>query len=342
MARRTIDSLIALTIPEIQEAFLTAMQDVVDRAMLAEMVAAIEANDAEALYRATGFSPAALSPILDRIEQAYLDAADVTVEGWPNVIRTPTGRVVFRFNGRNAVVEEDLKVRSSALITALSEEIRENIRTTLERGMIAGDNPRTTALNIVGRVDLSTKKRVGGVIGLTRNQERWVSSSKTYLEQGSEKYFSLSLRDKRFDGTVRKAFESGKPLSKDTISKLVTSYKSRALRYRAEAIARTETIQSINRGQYMSMKQGIEEGVLQNGAVTKYWDAVGDRKTRPTHSSLEEATKKNPLQLDEPFVSPSGDRMMFPGDSSLGADAKEIVHCRCRIRYNVDFNYGVD
>ncbi len=86
------------------------------------------------------------------------------------------------------------------------------MRITLERGQLEGNNPRVTALDIVGRIDPVTKKRVGGVIGLTNNQEQWVANGRRYLEQLDSKYFNLELRDKRFDGTVKKAIEAGKPL----------------------------------------------------------------------------------------------------------------------------------
>jgi hypothetical protein len=43
------------------------------------------------------------------------------------------------------------------------------------------------------------------------------------------------------------------------------------------------------------------------------------------------------LPLEEPFESPTGAKLLFPGDSSLGAGAAEIVHCRCRVSYNVNF-----
>jgi hypothetical protein len=40
-------------------------------------------------------------------------------------------------------------------------------------------------------------------------------------------------------------------------------------------------------------------------------------------------------------VSPSGARMMFPGDFSLGAPPEEIINCRCVVKHRVDFLAGV-
>lgn len=339
----TIDQLQALKIPEIQKVFLEVMQDIVDRALLNEMIAAIEANDLERLFRATGFTPAALGPILDSVEQIYRDSAETTVSAWPSKIRTPTGVAIFRFDMRNPRVEEDLRTISSKLIVQLTEDARQNVRAALEQGMLKGTNPRTTALDIIGRVDPVTKQRVGGLIGLTENQGGWVRNTTRYLEELNPKYLTLKLRDKRFDGIVKKAIDSGKPLSTADINRLTTSYKNRVLKYRGDTIARTETAQTLNRGEFMATSQLVEQGLVRRDAVTKEWDDTGDRKVRNTHRVMARKYGKGEgIGLDQPFESPSGARLMFPGDSSLGAGADEIANCRCRGKIRVNWLAGVD
>jgi len=239
---------------------------------------------------------------------------------------------------RNPRAENDLKTFSSAFVTRLTDEARENVRTILERGMIAGKNPRTTALDIVGRIDPSTKQRTGGILGLTIGQEKWVANARGYLENLDPKYFQMTLRDKRFDKLVSKAIEQNQPLSVDTISKLMSSYKNRALKYRAEMVARTETIQSINRAEYQAHIQAVGEGLLDRNAITKEWDAVGDDRTRHSHLAMDKKYGKGKgVGLEEPFVFPSGALALFPGDSSMGAPAKEIIMCRCKQRIRVDW-----
>lgn len=339
----SLDQLMILKIPEVQKIFLEVMQDIVDRAILSEMIAAIEANDPERLFRATGFTSAALNPIIDAIESVYLDTAETTVDGWPSRIRTPTGLTIFRFDMRNPRVEEDLKTRSSTLITRLTEEARQNVRDVLQVGIIKGENPRKTALDIIGKVDPRTKKRIGGVIGLTENQAKWVRNVDRYLRDLDGKYLNLKLRDKRFDGIVKKAIESGEKLSERDIDRITTQYKNKALRHRGEAISRTETVQAINRGEYMANIQLVEEGLVARDAVTKEWDDTGDGRVRLTHRALgRKYGKKKGIGLDEPFISPSGARMLYPGDSTLGAPADEIVMCRCRVHVRVDWVAGVE
>lgn len=343
MARSTLEQLYALTVPEIRDIFLETMQGIVDQAVISEMVKAIEENDAEALFRASGFTPATLGPILDRIEEAYNAGADYEVSGWPKRLRTPTGLVIFQFNVRNPRVEEDLKKFSSAWVTRITEEMRENVRYSLEQRMIKGDNPRTTALDIVGRINPSTRKREGGIIGLAENQLKWVTNTERYLKQLDNKYFTLTLRDKRFDSTVREAIKSNRPLSASTIEKLTISYKSRALKYRGDVIARTETLSALSRGRNASYLQAIDEGTLTKTQISKEWDDTGDSRERHTHVALgRKYDKGKGIDFDEPFVSPSGARLMFPGDTSLGADAKETVQCRCMAKYRVNFFEGVN
>ncbi len=338
MTRKLIDNLYALSVPEIQKIFLQVMQGIVDSAMINEMVKAIENKDEEALIKASGFNVASLGKILDAIEEVYQNTAQATVSEWPTRIKTPTGVSLFSFNMRNPRVEQELKNYSGQFITRISDDVRYNIQAVLEQGMIRGDNPRTTALDIVGRIDPVTKKRVGGVIGLDQRQVRWVSSARSYLENLDQRYFTLGLRDKRFDKTVEKAIENGSKLDPVIIEKLLTSYKNKALSYRAEAISRTETIQAINRAEMASVLQGIEEGVIQSKAVRKEWDDVGDSRERTTHRILgNRYGRSKGIRIDEAFVSPSGSRMMFPGDTSLGASAAEIVHCRCRLKISVDW-----
>lgn len=339
----SLDKLEALMIPEIQKVFLEVMQDIVDRALLNEMIAAIEMNDPERLFRATGFTAAALNPILDAVQKIYQDSAETASSAFPRRINTQSGVAIFRFNMRNPRVEQDLKEKSSTLVSRLTEEARQNVRDVLQRGMIAGENPKVTALNIIGRIDPKTKKRVGGVIGLTNNQTKWVANAGRYLNDLNPKYFTLTLRDKRFDGIVRNAIENKTALTNIEVDKIVTAYKSRALRYRGETIARTETIQSINRGEYLANMQLIDDGLVSSSQMTKEWDDVGDKKVRSTHRVIaEKYGKKKGIAIDEPFISPSGARMMVPGDSSMGADAAEIANCRCRVNFRVNWLAGAD
>lgn len=330
MARSlTIDTLLKLLTAEMQSAFLMAVQGVVDSVVLQQVIDAIVAGDADKAFELLGFNPAALRPITAAIERMYEQSGNWTAEGYP---RQP-GYPVFRFDVRSPNAEKWIKDKSSELISRLTDEARINVKSTLETGIIRGQNPRNTALDIVGRIDRQTGKREGGVIGLTVGQESWARSFRMNLEQLSEDYFTKQLRDKRFDGTVRKAIDSGKPLPTDVIDKLVARYRASALKYRGETVARTESIHAFSVAELESARQIVATGAVRQKDVKREWDSAGDRRVRPAHKDMD----GQQVGLDEPFRSPDGALLMYPGDTTLGAPARDVVNCRCRVKTVIDW-----
>lgn len=343
--RQTLDDLIDLFTPAIRDAFLEALRGVVDEVLIGEVIAAIENGDPTAAFEALGFSQAALRPITAAIERAFETGGVLTGETFPKYLRTPTGRAIFRFDVRNSRAEAWLRDHSSQLVTRLSDEARSVVRTTLERGMLEGRNPRVVANDIVGvrttRVDPATGEktytRVGGAVGLTTNQEKWVASARRRLLDLDDAYFGMELRDKRFDSVVRRAIADGRPLPADTVEKLTTAYKVKALKYRGDNIARTEAMQALNRSEWEATMQAVDIGALRRQDVTRHWDSASDTRVRWSHKAMDTKYKAEGVGIDEPFVSPSGAQMMHPGDTSLGAGADEVAMCRCRVRMKVDF-----
>lgn len=336
----TFEKFYALQIPEVRDAFIKAMQDITDNANVDEMVKAIESNDIERLVQASGFNVVYLNKIVDQIENVYEKSGNRLVDGWPK-LRNGLGLTKAVFNIRNENVENELKNFSSNFITNITNEMRESIRETLTDGMARGINPRETALNIVGRKDRVTGKRIGGTIGLASNQTRWVNNARLYLQNLDERYFALSLRDKRFDSIVKKAIKDKKALSKEKISQLITAYESKALKYRADAIARTETMQAINRAERAAIQENIEEGLITEDAITKWWSDTGDERVRQSHINLgNRYNKNNAIGFNEVFETSTGSKLLYPGDTSLGADLHEIIHCRCKCQYHIDFLKG--
>jgi hypothetical protein len=149
---------------------------------------------------------------------------------------------------------------------------------------------------------------------------------------------NMGLRDKRFDRTVAAAIRDGKPMPRDVVDKIVMRYRDSALRYRGEMIGRTEALQSLNRAEYEATKQAVDMGAVASDHVMREWDSAGDKRVRWSHKMLDGQR----VGLDEPFISPSGAKMMHPGDTSLGAGANEVVACRCRVRSVIDWLADLD
>lgn len=346
MARRPsitqqLNELIERFTPIIRDAFKAAITDIKDRAILAEVIDAISLGDPDRAFRSLGISDAAMRPLTQALEQAF-EAGGVMIAG--SVPRGVRGgaRAVFRFDIRNSRAEAFLRDQSSQLVSRISGEQMTAIRNVITDGVTAGRNPRNIALDIVGRIDPTSGRRVGGIVGLTGPQERAVARARAELLSGDasemNKWFSRERRDKRFDSTVRKAIDAGEALDVDTVSRLTTRYSDSLLNLRGDNIGRTESVSSLNRSQMEAFEQAVDQGVIQRSAVKRIWDSAGDDgRTRHSHLAMDGQM----VGLNEPFVSPSGSRMMFPGDTSLAAEAEETINCRCRVRTEVDWFAGV-
>src|SRR6266496_2930399 len=90
---------------------------------------------------------------------------------------------------------------------------------------------------------------------------------------------------------------------------------------RSEVIARTEVIAASN--------YGSQEAAKSSGlTLKKVWLSTSDSRTRPDHAEAD----GQEVDMDEPFKV-GGSQLMYPGDSSLGAPADEVVSCRCTQYY---------
>lgn len=71
------------------------------------------------------------------------------------------------------------------------------------------------------------------------------------------------------------------------------------------------------------------EEAIESGKTRKTWIDKRDNKERNTHLEVGGET----IGIDDYFV--VGDSLMlFPKDTSMGAEAKEIINCRCTIKYS--------
>jgi hypothetical protein len=337
--RQELDQLADKMTPVIRDAFLAAIGEIRDDVILKDLVKAITAGDYDEAFRTLGFSEAAMRPMIAAITAEFEQAGNLTFAMFPkHALSAATGvRVRLRFNVRDPAAERWIAEHSSRLITSITEDARIITRDKILVGMQEGRNPLNVALDLVGRYDMTEKRRVGGAIGLTPGQEGWVANVRRDLIALDERYFTRDLRDHRFDSIVRQAIDSDKPLKAADVDRIVDRYRDRALKYRGNTIGRVEALQALNAGEYQSARQLVSEGIVTPDAIAKIWDDTGDRKTRRTHVILNNQRKT----LDEPFISASGAQMMFPGDTSLHAPGDETINCRCRMKIDVDWLHDV-
>lgn len=338
--QRRLDEMRKKSQSQFSAAFFESIQSIKDDAPLTAIIDAIDRGEYEQVVSLLGIDRTAFRP-LEQVQATLFESAGTeTASSLVTSARRQNGRgaqAAFRFDVRHDRAEEWLKTQSSNLVTRIVEDTREGVRVRLQEGMITGANPRSTALDIIGYIDPSTGRRTGGIVGLSGPQEQWLRNAQTELSSTSEaalnNYLNRTMRDKRFDAQVMKAIETGKPIPPDIQTKMLARYNDNLLRLRGETIARTESISTLNQSQLESMMQAKDSGTVQD--VRKIWDSAGDDgRTRESHLELDGTVMK----IKEPFISPAtGKGLMYPGDTSQGAEGEDTINCRCRIRYDVDF-----
>jgi uncharacterized protein with gpF-like domain len=133
---------------------------------------------------------------------------------------------------------------------------------------------------------------------------------------------------------VARAIKAGKPISQVDIDRITSRYADRALIYRGNVIARTESLTALRAGRRQGIEQAIAQGAINPNLTSREWDSSGDRRVRRDHRIMD----GNRVQgMNEPYRLPDGSRMMYPGDNSLGAPAKQTAQCRCTERFIVDW-----
>lgn len=268
-----------------------------------------------------------------------LDGGDMagTLEAVRESLKTG-GAMNGRFDVNSEAASSWMATKGAALVTEINIQQRDAIRAIVSAGRTLGENPRTIALDLVGRIG-ANGRREGGVIGLNGPQAEAVANAAKNLKSGDpelmRKYLSNVRRDKRFDGIVNRAIAEGKPVSSADIHKITARYQDRLMVTRGETVARTEALEAINKGGEEAVRQQLESGQLGDARVFKVWNhnTVG-KDSREDHADMD----GEEVDIDEPFTLPDGSQMMFPCDTSLGAEADQIINCRCSLSYRVESN----
>lgn len=315
---------------DIAAAFLASIDLIrdVDFKRLVNRIAAGDVNGALDVLRLT---PDAFAAFSREIASGFVLGGEAAVQTMPKT-RPNGNRLVVRFDAANPEDEKWLRDHSSNAIREITEDQKIMVRNALAEGLAEGVNPRTMALDLVGRYDKKAGKRVGGLIGLTARQERTVSNLESALATGDwDRYFSYKLRDKSFDKYVRKAMKSGQPLPKSLQAKMVGRYKDRLLKVRGDTIGRTEAMAALHQGKYRAFAQAIEKGDVSADEVEREWQSAADSRVRESHVQM----NGQRIRFYDKYTTPSGAKLLYPGDPN--GPAAEIINCRCDERIRINF-----
>ncbi|MDP9630084.1 UNVERIFIED_ORG: hypothetical protein J2W85_002145 [Ensifer adhaerens] len=336
--RQQIEALIDELSPNMEKAFREAIDDIKSEIVLREVVERLERRDIEGAIAALHIDPAAFRPLNEAIRQAFDAGGFLVGKNMPRLSDPMGGRIVFRWDVQNQRAEQIIRERSSQLITHVTEDTKQMARERIEAGYAKGQSPNTIALDIAGRLNRVTGRREGGLVGLTSQLARTVENARGALLsgdiEGMKHYLMLTRRDKRFDRQVMKAIREGTPLPADAVAKITGRLADRYVQLRAQTIARTETQSSVHAAKHEAYQQGLDRSGRDAALVTRRWRSVGDGRVRHTHQVL---NGDEVAGMDLPFQSPSGSLLKYPGDTSFGASAAEIIGCRCHVEYDFDF-----
>jgi hypothetical protein len=187
-----------------------------------------------------------------------------------------------RFNLRNPFSEDFVRRRGAELVQGITGRARDQIREAVEAGFVQGIPVRTTARTIMDS------------LGLDSRLARAVQSHGNALS------------------------EAGTP--DEIAGRSIEAYADKLLRYRAELIARTETIAASNQGVMDSWRQAERENLLPGGMKKRWIHAAGSARTCPI---CEELGESEPIPINDEFYS-----------SILGVSfARPGAHpaCRCSL-----------
>lgn len=334
MAANSFEQLIAQWEERLRRAFLDAIYLIRDQAQIEAITRLLDRGDIDGAFRAVGLDPAQLRVFDKALGQAFEAGGVATVTGIPPLRDANGLRVRFQFAIRNPEAERWLRDYAGNLIREIVDDQRQLIRGVLERGMRAGMNPRSVALDLVGRIDPVTGRRIGGLIGLTRSQEEWARNYAEELASDNPRAaMSRALHDKRFNRAIIKAAETKTPLSAELREKMVAAYRNRALRYRAETIARKEAITALHEAQEQALNQAVSAGV-DPATITMTWRSAHDKRVRDAHRALDgESIRRGGV-----FRSMLGP-IRYPGDPN--ASAANVINCRCWLEPKIDFLVGI-
>lgn len=225
--------------------------------------------------------------------------------------------VVMVFDQTNFRAVQVMRNNGLRLVSSFTEQQRVATQQALIDGISRGVNPREMA------------RAFRNSIGLTPNQERWVRNYERALQDLDAGALRRELRDRRFDPTVRRAIAQGDPLTKQQIDKMVARYRARALKLRAETIARTEALRSTHEGVREMYDQAIEAGELLPDQLIRIWNTAGDERVRDFGGGAQTSHRimNNQQRLvGELFRSGAGNLTLDPGAFGVGS---EDINCRC-------------
>lgn len=301
--------------PEIARAFIAAIEAIRLRIPAETIARMIERRDFTSLENAfsTFVALDEWEQYAEAIKRAVLEGVKATSET-QGVVSGAQEDFEIRV-GLNPRLEQFAQTMTSTRIREIDQTTRATIRQVLQSGLTAGDDPFAIA------------RRVRGSIGLTQRQEAAVNNYERMLRALDPEVLDRKLRDRRSDASVARAISNDMALTDAQVRSLVDRYRDRYLKYRANVIARTESIRAVQGAQWELFQDMINKGQIDARQVRRTWITTNDAHVRDAHMQIPLMNPRGVGQ-SETFSSPLGP-ILYPGDPS--APAANTIQCRCAV-----------
>lgn len=212
------------------------------------------------------------------------------------------------------------------LVMDISDTARNVIVEQLKYNMIAGNNPRKTAIDI--------RESIGLTVPLYQAVQRYRKA----LEESDIKMLREmmgdvrnGLRDHRFDQHLQSIIDGKKTsIPQETIDKMVQRYTERLVKYRSETIARTESMRALALSEYESISEAYKKGNI-NPNLRRFWLHAKDERVRAAHIEIPKLNPKG-VGVVEPFNTPLG-LLRYPRD--IQGLPQNVINCRCTLGYRI-------
>jgi hypothetical protein len=185
---------------------------------------------------------------------------------------------------------------------AIAANIEATAESSAESAVAAGLAQRLPAAVIA--------RRLRDVLGLTTTEAAAIGNYRAALQAGGINALARQLRDRRFDGKTRQG-----GLSEAEIDRMVSRYAERYRAFRAQRIARTETMRAANQGRAAAWAQ---YGALTGRAYRRFWLTAGDELVCVRCAPVP-AMNPDGIGPNDQYATPAGP-----------IDAPPDIHANCR------------
>lgn len=255
--------------------------------------------------------------VLDAVTDEQLDKA---MDGVRAALRSSVGRsanvtakfdmgrkgaeLATPFNYLSPRVIDGIRELETQVLARLRAGVRETLRDAVEEGLRNGEGP------------LAIARGLRDTVGLAPNQREAVANFERMLADSDTEALTRALRDRRFDGAIKRAFGKG-GLTPDQLERYVDLYRNKMISFHAETLARTTTLEATKLGQRLAWSEAVDRGIVDRARLMKRWVGVKDDRERDEHLAMEGEV----VPFDEPF----SNGQMIPGETDY--------NCRCLALY---------